>query len=191
MKHAMRNAMITPFTVILLQINYLITGVVVVEAVFAYPGFGRMLLDAALYTGRGDGAGGVAVRRVRRRCATQIVGDFGYMLLNPAHPVQLRRPDDMADSRSDKPLAKRRIAGPGCGRISLLRESPVGMIGAFLVLFWIFVAIFAPLLAPYDPNANDYGRADRPAADRRRTGSAPTCRRATSCRASSGARARC
>ncbi|HEY1382431.1 MAG TPA: ABC transporter permease [Dongiaceae bacterium] len=40
-------------------------------------------------------------------------------------------------------------------RVRLLRESPVGMVGAFLVLFWIAVAIFAPLLSPYDPNTND------------------------------------
>lgn len=36
---------------------------------------------------------------------------------------------------------------------ALLRESPIGMVGAFLVLFWVFVAIFAPLLAPHDPLA--------------------------------------
>jgi len=41
-------------------------------------------------------------------------------------------------------------------RIALLRESPVGMIGVGLVLFWVLAAIFAPLLAPYDPNANDF-----------------------------------
>ncbi len=41
-------------------------------------------------------------------------------------------------------------------RLGLLRESPIGMIGALLVLFWVLVAIFAPWLAPYDPNANDY-----------------------------------
>jgi peptide/nickel transport system permease protein len=35
----------------------------------------------------------------------------------------------------------------------LLRESWVGMIGAGLVLFWVVVAILAPLLAPFDPNA--------------------------------------
>jgi peptide/nickel transport system permease protein len=40
-------------------------------------------------------------------------------------------------------------------RVRLLRESPVGMVGAFLVLFWILVAIFAPLLSPYGPNVND------------------------------------
>ena len=48
-RHALRNAMIAPFTVILLQINYLITGVVVVETVFAYPGFGRLMLQAAMF----------------------------------------------------------------------------------------------------------------------------------------------
>ncbi|WP_299982807.1 ABC transporter permease [Desulfobacula sp.] len=36
----------------------------------------------------------------------------------------------------------------------LLRESWVGMIGAFLVLFWVLVAIFAPWIAQFDPNAN-------------------------------------
>lgn len=82
LKHALRNAMIAPFTVILLQINYLITGVVVVEAVFAYPGFGRMLLEAAL-------AQDIAVVEAASLFAvfvtvmTQIVGDLGYMYLNP------------------------------------------------------------------------------------------------------------
>ncbi len=36
---------------------------------------------------------------------------------------------------------------------ALLRESWVGMIGAGLVFFWIAVALLAPLLAPFDPNA--------------------------------------
>jgi peptide/nickel transport system permease protein len=82
MKHALRNAMIAPFTVILLQINYLITGVVVVEAVFAYPGFGRMLLEAALSQ---DVAvvEAAALFAVLVSVSTQIAGDLGYMMLNP------------------------------------------------------------------------------------------------------------
>jgi peptide/nickel transport system permease protein len=34
----------------------------------------------------------------------------------------------------------------------LLRESKVGMVGAGLVVFWIIIAVFAPLIAPHDPN---------------------------------------
>lgn len=37
--------------------------------------------------------------------------------------------------------------------VGLLRESRVGMIGAFLVLFWIFIAIFADFLGLCDPLA--------------------------------------
>ena len=36
--------------------------------------------------------------------------------------------------------------------ILLLRESPVGMIGAGIVMFWLLVAIFGPLLMPFGPN---------------------------------------
>jgi peptide/nickel transport system permease protein len=36
--------------------------------------------------------------------------------------------------------------------IASLKESRVGMIGAGIILAWILVAIFAPLLAPYAPN---------------------------------------
>ena len=36
---------------------------------------------------------------------------------------------------------------------ALLRESWVGMIGAAIVLFWVLAAIFAPLIAPFDPLA--------------------------------------
>jgi ABC-type dipeptide/oligopeptide/nickel transport system permease subunit len=35
----------------------------------------------------------------------------------------------------------------------LLRESWVGMAGAAIVIFWILVAIFAPVISPFDPNA--------------------------------------
>ena len=82
LRHALRNAMIAPFTVILLQINYLITGVVVVEAVFAYPGFGRMLFVAALAQDIAT-VEAASLFAVFVTVMTQIVGDLGYMYLNP------------------------------------------------------------------------------------------------------------
>ena len=36
---------------------------------------------------------------------------------------------------------------------ALLRESWVGMIGTGIVLFWVLVALLAPLIAPFEPNA--------------------------------------
>jgi len=42
----------------------------------------------------------------------------------------------------------------GLKSFGLLRESWVGMVGAFLVLFWVMVAILAPLLASFDPNSS-------------------------------------
>ncbi len=82
MKHALRNAMIAPFTVILLQINYLVTGLVVVESLFAYPGFGQMVLAAGLNQ---DVAlvEASALVAVCLNVATQIAGDLAYMALNP------------------------------------------------------------------------------------------------------------
>jgi peptide/nickel transport system permease protein len=81
-RHALRNAMINPVTVVLLQINYLISGVVVVETVFAYPGFGRMMLEAALFKDIALIEVGALVA-VGLAVLTQILGDLAYMMLDP------------------------------------------------------------------------------------------------------------
>ena len=39
------------------------------------------------------------------------------------------------------------------GRFALLRESPIGMFGAFLVLFWVVAGDLAPVLPLRDPLA--------------------------------------
>jgi peptide/nickel transport system permease protein len=47
LRHALRNALIAPFTVIMLQFPWLLTGVVIVEILFNYRGFGWLLVEAA------------------------------------------------------------------------------------------------------------------------------------------------
>jgi len=39
--------------------------------------------------------------------------------------------------------------------ISIIFRSGVAVVGLVIILFWIFVAIFAPLIAPHDPLAQD------------------------------------
>src|SRR3989440_12613377 len=82
LRHGVRNAMINPITVIMLQITYLIAGVVVVETVFAYPGFGRMMLEAALFKDVALVEAGALVA-VFVAFATNILGDLAYMILDP------------------------------------------------------------------------------------------------------------
>jgi peptide/nickel transport system permease protein len=41
----------------------------------------------------------------------------------------------------------------GVRSFALLRESGAGMVGAGLIGFWVTVAMLAPLVAPFDPNA--------------------------------------
>jgi peptide/nickel transport system permease protein len=82
MRHALRNALIAPFTVMILQLNYLLSGVVVVEVFFAYDGYGKAIYDAAMF---GDIylilAG--AMIAVAVAVTTQFISDIGYTYLNP------------------------------------------------------------------------------------------------------------
>ena len=80
--HAARNAMINPVTIIFLQISYLIAGLVVVETVFAYPGFGRMMLEATLFKDIALVEAGALVA-VFVAVMTQILADVAYMVLDP------------------------------------------------------------------------------------------------------------
>ncbi|MBF0276191.1 MAG: ABC transporter permease [SAR324 cluster bacterium] len=82
LKHALRNALIAPFTIIVLQLNWLLSGVIVVEVFFAYKGFGKLLLDAALF---GDIYVIEACTLVAVFVAvfSQFISDVGYTFLNP------------------------------------------------------------------------------------------------------------
>jgi peptide/nickel transport system permease protein len=82
LRHALRNALIAPFTVIMLQFPWLLNGVVIVEVLFSYPGFGWTLVEAA---GNNDiellmASSVVAVVLV---LSTQLISDIGYVWLNP------------------------------------------------------------------------------------------------------------
>lgn len=82
LRHALRNALIAPFTVIMLQFPWLLNGVVIVETLFQYRGFGSALVEAA---GTNDielllGASVVSVFVV---LVTQLISDIGYVWLNP------------------------------------------------------------------------------------------------------------
>ncbi len=81
-RHALRNALIAPFTVIMLQINWLLSGVIVVEFFFAYKGFGSLLLEASLNQDLFLIEACTMVS-VLVAVGTQTLADIGYVYLNP------------------------------------------------------------------------------------------------------------
>ncbi|NIQ40324.1 MAG: ABC transporter permease subunit [Proteobacteria bacterium] len=81
-KHAVRNALMAPITVIMLHVNWLLGGIVIVEVVFGYPGLGKYLLDSALYKDI-NALEASAMILVTVAVGTQLVADIIYTFLNP------------------------------------------------------------------------------------------------------------
>ena len=82
LKHALRNALIAPCTVIMLQIPWLLNGVVIVETLFNYKGFGWLLVQAASNNDI-ELLLAVSVVSVVVVLVTQLISDIGYVYLNP------------------------------------------------------------------------------------------------------------
>ena len=83
LRHALPNAIGPALNVTALNLTYLIGGVVVVEKVFSYPGFGKLLVDSISAARR---AGRRGDRRCSRRPSTSSptsLADIGAIVLNP------------------------------------------------------------------------------------------------------------
>jgi peptide/nickel transport system permease protein len=81
-RHALRNALMAPITIIMLHVNWLIGGLVVVEVIFGYPGLGKYIYDAAIF-GDFNAIEAAAMVTVVIAVGTRLIGDFAYTLLNP------------------------------------------------------------------------------------------------------------
>jgi peptide/nickel transport system permease protein len=82
LKHAVRNALMAPITIIMLHVNWLVGGLVVVEVVFGYPGLGTYIYDSAIF-GDVNAVEAAAMLLVTVAVATRLVGDLAYTFLNP------------------------------------------------------------------------------------------------------------
>ena len=81
-KHAIRNALMAPITVIMLHVNWLMGGIVIVEVVFGYPGLGKYLLDSAMFKDINALEAGAMIL-VSVAVLTQLFADVIYTFLNP------------------------------------------------------------------------------------------------------------
>ncbi len=81
-RHALRNALMAPITIIMLHINWLVGGIVVVEVVFGFPGLGNFIYQAAMF-GDYNSVEAAAMFLVLVAVMTRILGDLIYLYLNP------------------------------------------------------------------------------------------------------------
>jgi peptide/nickel transport system permease protein len=82
LRHAIRNALMAPITVIMLHVNWLVGGLVVVEVIFGYPGLGYYIYKSAIF-GDFNAIEAAAMVTVAIAIITRLLGDLAYTLLNP------------------------------------------------------------------------------------------------------------
>ena len=81
-KHALRNSLIVPFTVSALLLAGLVTGTVIVEVVFAWPGLGRLAVEAVANNNLNLVVGTTLVFGAVFIIINFLV-DIGYMFIDP------------------------------------------------------------------------------------------------------------
>jgi peptide/nickel transport system permease protein len=81
-RNVLRNALITPLTVLGLQIGYLLSGAVVVEAIFGLPGLGTLIMQGVT---AGDPAlvQGVVLGIALTFLVVNLLVDVLYLFANP------------------------------------------------------------------------------------------------------------
>ena len=149
-RHALPNALSPIINVVVLNLAYLVVGVVVVEVVFVYPGMGQLMVDARRQARR---AGGPGLRADLRRH------------LRPAQPDR-RHPVDHRQPAAAAPEVSR------CAGISL--STAIGF--ALIVLFALMALLgpFARALRRVRGRGRRLGSRSRPSSRSAPTASAGT-----------------
>ena len=129
MRHAARNALLPVVTAFALGLGASIGGNVVIETVFAWPGIGRVLVQAV------QGADYPVAQ------GAFIMIAFVLVIMNTV---------------ADLAYALARSQGVGrCAPLTpcvrFLRGEPFAAVGAAIYVVIVIMALFAPTLAPYDP----------------------------------------
>ncbi|MCY3979824.1 MAG: ABC transporter permease [Chloroflexi bacterium] len=82
LRHALRNSLMAPLTIIGMQIGYLMGGAIIVEVIFFFPGMGRLLLEAGIDQDYSV-VQGVALVSAVAFILVNVLVDFVYMLIDP------------------------------------------------------------------------------------------------------------
>ena len=152
--HALPNAWAPIANVIALNLAYLVVGVVIVEAVFVYPGIGKLMVDSV----HSQGPAGRPGLRAHLRCHLHPAQSRGrhrgdrHQSALAASAVTAGEGNNMNDpttaSAEHQPIIVRRSVLSIAWRE--LRRAPLSAwFGMIVIAIYIIAAVFAPLIAPY------------------------------------------
>ena len=155
-RHVLRNAMLPVATVIGLQTGLLLSGAVLTEIVFAWPGMGSYLYEAT----------STATSRCSRAASCSSPSSSCWSTCWSTSPTGcstrasvLQGIDEHRSGREPRSCSRStpaRRAAAGCGRrFRQLRRNPVALLGRGLIILFVVVAVFAPWLAPHSPTRGD------------------------------------
>ena len=160
--HTMRNASLPIVTLAGIQLGYLLRGAVVIETLFAWPGVGQLAIQ------------GINSRDYPVVQGVVVVNTFLFvvllLLVDLSYGVARSPREEDAPWRSRCQL-RRRSPSPATPRSpppSTARPSPaprrrrLPWFSGTILLVFVLTGLFAPLLAPYDPEALDLGASMQP-----------------------------
>ena len=81
-RHALRNSLMAPLTIIGMQVGYLLGGAIIVEVIFFFPGMGRLLLEAGIDQDYSV-VQGVALVTSAAFILVNVLIDFLYVIIDP------------------------------------------------------------------------------------------------------------
>ena len=148
-RHVLRNSMLPVVTTIGLQLGLLLSGAILTETGVLVPGDRPGDRRRDLQQGLPVAAGCDPVHRGAVRADQP----------GRRHPVRSPRPEGEGPVTTATQVdaagvftPEEVVGGRWKEAFRRLRRDPMAIIGALLVLLFVLVAIFAPLLAPHDPN---------------------------------------
>ena len=154
-RHVMRPALLPIATVTSLAFGSLLSGTVLVENIFSWPGIGEYAYLSAINLDL-PAIMGVSIVVAVIYIVINLLVDLLYSVLDP----RIERPMSTRDALPLEAGTAAGFAAPrrgppdpqGPGRVRPPWRQPLAVIGATIILTWVVVAIFAPELAPYSPN---------------------------------------
>ena len=158
-RHVIPNSLLPTITMIGVEFALLISSLVVIEQVFSLNGIGRLFLESIA---RSDliVIQGIVIVLTIIFVVVNLLVDFAYALITPPHQAGLTMrevfPSPVATGLWLKPPARR------YAMTRFVLGHPLGALGLALVVICVVATLIAPLIAPYDPVAADYGKAIPP-----------------------------